>query len=350
MSEEEYEKRMQEAEKEDQELQESQDPMLRYAREAECSTKEAREVIEKIKELRRKYAAVLKAADKQWQTLVRENIRERIVDRGPVPLSQMDEMDEDEFVAGWIAWKAGEKDPLIGKREQPERKKEYWFGGYEVYLACDLSASMDEELSGVKKSEAQRDMAFLFVDSVMNAAVAARQSVHQLKAPMPTKVCAVVFGATTEISLPRTQEWGPKEQLILYRKLAQVAEGGTPDHEGLQLIEQEVAKSLREQDDARQANPKLARHGWRTRRFVVATADGGSDNPSLTKKSVARLEEMGIPVDLFLIGPEGDAYLEKAAKKVYGSVHPLSDPGALAEKGLKQLTQRIKEAYANPRH
>ena len=40
---------------------------------------------------------------------------------------------------------------------------------------------MDETLNGVKKSEAQRDMVFLLIDSCMSAAVTTRKKEHQLK-------------------------------------------------------------------------------------------------------------------------------------------------------------------------
>ncbi len=346
MSEEELDKRLEELKKEDQERHEQEDPILRYAKEAECSPEEAREVLEKIKELREKYARVLAAADKQWQTLVRKNVREAIVDRGPVALSKMDEIDPDELVSGYIEILAGEKDPLIGEREEKERKTERWFGGYEVYLAVDMSGSMNDSLDGVVKADTQRDMGFLFVDSCMNAAVTARKSHLKLKAPMPVRVSATVFGEDTQIVLPLTEMWGPKEQIILYRALNAGAGGGTPDHEGLKLIENQIALSLREQDDVRKTQPTLQKHGWKTRRFVIATADGGSNEPKLVKQATARLTEMGVPVDLFLIAPEDDENLLTDVNAVYPSVTPITDPTQLAEKGLTRLTQRIKEAYS----
>ena len=67
-------------------------------------------------------------------------------------MSQMDEIDPDELVSGYVEVLAGEKDPLLGEREEIEKKKEKWFGGYEVYIAADMSGSMDETLNGVKKS------------------------------------------------------------------------------------------------------------------------------------------------------------------------------------------------------
>jgi transglutaminase-like putative cysteine protease len=349
MSEKELDKRLEE-QKLEKPHPEQEDPILRYAREAECSPEEARAILEKIETLRKLYASVLVAADRQWQKLVRENVREAIVDHGPVSLSKMDEIDPDELVSGYIEIMAGEKDPLIGERAEMERKKEKWFGGYDVYVAVDMSGSMNETLSGVKKSDAQRDMAFLLVDSCMNAAVTARKNEHKLTASMPVRVSVVVLGKKTEIVLPLTGDWTPKEQITLYRALDAGAGGGTPDHQALALIEQQIAVSLREQDERRKQKPSLQKHGWKTRRFVLATADGGSDSPRAVKQANARLTQMGIPVDLFLIGPEGDEHLLEMAQAAYPSVTPISDPGKLAEIGLKRLTQRIKEVYANTRN
>ena len=342
MTAEELEKRLSE---EEEHRREQEDPVVKYAKEAECTLEEARAVLDKIVKLRERYTSVLSSADRLWQTLVRQNVREQIVDRGPVPLSQMDEIDEDEIVSGYIEIKSGEKDPLIGQREVAEEKKEKWFGGYEVYVAADMSGSMDETLNGVKKSEAQRDMAFLLIDSCMSAAVTTRKKEHQLKSPMPVKVCVVIFGENTEIVLPLTEEWGPKEQIKLYRALDVVAKGGTPDHVGLSLVEQQIVASKWEQDNAREKQPKLKDHDWKPQRFVIATADGGSDSPSSVKQANERLKNMGVPVDLFLIAPEEDENLQTLAKASYQSVTPISDVGELAEKGLKRLIERIKEAY-----
>ena len=346
MSEEELEKKLQEAQADDQKQIESQDPELAYAREAGCTPEEARAVLQKIAELRVKHAQVLRDADGQWQKLVRENMRERIVDRGPVPLSQMDEIDQDELVAGYIEILAGSQDPLIGMREESRRKKEHWFGGYEVYLAADMSGSMNDTINGVKKADAQRDMVFLLVDSVMNAAVVARRGERQLNASMPVKVSVVVFGKKTEIVLPLTDTWGPKEQIALYRALDAGAGGGTPDHLALARLRETITKSTQEEEEARRKKPALKNHRWRTRRFVVATADGGSDLSALVKHANDQLKQDGVPVDLLLLASEDDENLITAAEAAYQSVTPVSDVRDLAHKGLARLARRINEAYA----
>jgi hypothetical protein len=257
----------------------------------------------------------------------------------------MDEMDPDELVSGYIEVLAGQKDPLIGQREEIEKKKEKWFGGYEVYIAADMSESMDETLNGVKKVDAQRDMVFLLVDSVMTAAVLTRQNDRHVKAPMPVKVSVAVFGATTEIVLPLTSEWMPKEQVKLYQSLDKGAGGSTPDHVSLSQLRQAIAGSSKAEEEARAKKPALKKHGWKMRRFVIATADGGSDDASAVKRANVALKADGIPVDLFLLSPEDDENLKRAAERAYQSVTPVSDVRDLAAKGLAKLTSRIAEAY-----
>lgn len=348
MNDEELEKRLLEVlkeEEEERERKESEDPILTYAKEAECSLEEAREVLDKIENLRKKYARVLKDADKQWKTLVRKNIRERTVDRGPFPMSQMDEIDPDELVSGYIEMLAGERDPLIGQREASEQIQEKWFGGYEVYLMADLSGSMSESVNGTQKSHMQRDMIFLITDSCMNAAATAKQADRRLKAPMPVKVSLVVFGVNTEIVLPLTERWTPKEQIQLYRALDKSGGGATPDDEALQLIESEIAVAKTYEKTAQTAKPAMKKHGWEMRRFVIAVADGGSDRPSSSKKVNERLKDAGVPVDLLLIAPKEDKNMVAAAQEVYQSVIPVPDVVDLAEKGLTRLTQRVREAY-----
>lgn len=345
MSDEELEKRLAEMEQEDEERHEREDPLLAYAREAGCSLEEAQAVLQKIERLRKEHAEVLTDADKQWQTLVRKNKRERVVDRGPVLLSQMDEIDPDELVAGVIEMRAGSRDPLIGMKNMTELKTEKWFGGYEVYVVADLSGSMSQTLNGVVKSESQRDMAFLLVDSCMQASVRARQAERSLKAPMSVKVSVAVFGEQTEIVLPLTEDWTPAEQVRLYRALAVSAKGGTPDHVALNIIEGQITASMATEDAERTQNLRRRKHGWRTRRFVIAIADGESDRPRDVRKVNDRLKEAGVPVDLFLIGPEEDTNTKRIAEKAYPYVSVVSDVHDLATKGLTRLTERIREAY-----
>lgn len=345
MSQEELDQALKIIDKEEKEKQQRQSPELKFAEEAGCSSEEAKRVLDKIRLLREKYKNVLQQAERQWQNLVRTNLRERIVDRGPVPLSQMDEIDEDELVAGYIEILAKEDDPLIGRREEKKIKKEKYFGGYEVYLGADMSDSMGDTIAGRKKSDSQRDMVFLIIDSCMSASETARRKHNQLKAPMPVKISLTVFGISTEIVLPLTDKWGPSEQIKIYRALDSAVGGGTPDHNALFLIQKQIEQAEAEEKDILKTKSSLQRHNWSMRRFVLVVADGGSNEPSEVKEMVSALNEQGVSVDLFLIASEDDDNLRQLTEKTYGSVALTPEPQKLAEHGLAKLTERIREAY-----
>jgi len=350
MSEEELQKTLDDIIKKEQKQEEREHPEIVFAREANCSPEEAKQVLDKIKELRERYARVLKDAQKQWQGLVQKNMRERIVDRGPVPLSQADDIDEDELVSGYIELKAGEQDPHIGMKEVVKQKKEEWFGGYEVYIAADMSGSMNENIDGVIKRESQRDMVFLLIDSCMSAAVHSRKKNKNLKSPMPVKICLTVFGATTEVVLPITDQWGPSEQIRVYRALDAGAGGATPDDEALAMIAQQIADARRQEEQMIKALPKKKRDGmkknhWCMRRIVLAVADGGSGNAVAVRQQVDALRKQDITVDLFLIADEKDENLHTATQVAYGNVTPTSNPDTLGEKSLGIVTQRLREGY-----
>jgi len=343
MSMEQLDKKMKEREKKEEE--ERNDPVIAYAKEAGCTREQAVQTLGKIDSLRKKHARVLEQGARQWRTLVRANFRESIQDVSPVAMSEMDDVDEDELVSGFIEVLAGETDPHIGTKEQTEIEEEQWFGGYEVYIGADMSGSMNETIGGVKKADAQRDMVFLIVDSCMTAVLQVKKKMKKLKAPMPVKICVTVFGKKTEIVLPLTDQWGPKEQVMLYRALDSGAGSSTPDHLALQMLGKVIQESRLEEDIARDKKPAMKKHNWRMRRFVIMTADGGSDSGSAVQRVNKELTEGGIPVDLFLLASEDDANLIEDAKSNYPNVVPVPKVDDLAEKGLTVLTDRIRKAY-----
>lgn len=316
-----------------------------FAEKAGCSEAEARLVLEKILGLRERHRQTLKDSLRYWQSVVRKNLREHVVETGPVPLSQADDIDDRELVSGYIDSISGDKDPVMGTREKRMRHAELSFGGNETYLAVDLSGSMNEEIEGVSKREAQRDMAFLYIDSIMQAASEVKKVRTRLKSPMPTKICLATFGAKTEIALPLTSEWGPAEQLQVYRTLDAGAGSGTPDHLALNMIGGEIEKS-RQEEAVQKAQMKVTvAKNWQMHRFVVVIADGGSDNSAAVKQMNDQLAAAGIPVDLFLIASDADVNLKTASESAYQSVSVTPNPADLANRGLSRLTERMREAY-----
>ena len=321
-----------------------QTPEMRFAKEAGCSPEEAQRVIEVIRRLREKHRDVLDKSKTYWQKIVRTNYKFETVYRGPVSKSRGDELEE--VIEARIDIRAGEKDPIGWERREEEKKKEKFFGGYEVYVAADMSGSMNDLIAGRKKSESQRDTVFLFIDSVMSAASTVRQQEHKLKIPMPVKVSLTVFGSATEVVLPITDSWGPAEQIRVYRALDQGAGGGTPDHTALQLIEKQVVDSGGQEERSKKKEPGIKKKGSsKTHRFILVVADGGSNSPSAVKTMNDHMKDKGVPVDLFLVTDEDDENMKKAAEAAYQNVSIVPDPADLAEVGLNRLTDRIKEAY-----
>ena len=341
MSEEEMEKILKELEKKEKEK--SQKPEVIFAREAGCTPEEATKVLDKIRDLREKYKKELEKTYDYWKKVLRKNLIDKLEYSGPVRQSEGDELDDP--VEARIDVRVGEDDPTGFEKEFIEQKQEKIFGGYEVYIMADMSGSMDWDLNGVKKSEAQRDMVFLLLDSIMRSAVMSRKIEKNLKTPMPNKVCLTVFGNTTEIVLPVTDQWGPVEQIKVYRSLDRSANGSTPDHEALNMIKRQIETAKLEEVKKKKGQQSAKNSDWKMHRFVIATADGGSDNYSQVKLINNELQQMGISVDLFLISEEEDKNLLTAARQTYQSATQVSDVRDLAGQCLDTLTNRIKEVY-----
>ncbi|MFH1946692.1 MAG: transglutaminase domain-containing protein [Candidatus Magasanikbacteria bacterium] len=341
MSEEEMEKILKELEKKEKEK--SQKPEIIFAREAGCTPEEAIKVLDKIKDLREKYKKELESSNNHWKKVLRKNLIDELEYSGPVRQSEGDDLDDP--VEARIDVRVGEDDPSGFEKEFIEQKQEKIFGGYEVYIMADMSGSMDWDLNGIKKSEAQRDMVFLLLDSIMRSAVMSRKAEKNLKTPMPNKVCLVVFGAKTEIVLPVTDKWGPAEQIKAYKSLDQSANGSTPDDKALNMIKRQIEIATEEEEKSKKKVSKNNKDNWKMHRFVIATADGGSDNYSQVKLLNNELQNMGIPVDLFLISDTEDENLLKTARQTYQSATQVSDVRDLAGQCLDTLTDRIKEVY-----
>lgn len=322
-------------------------PADRFAAEAGCTPAEAKSVLDTIARLRTTYRSLLTESKDYWQRLVRKNFKKGVVYEGPRRMSEGDELDD--VVEARIGVVSGESDPLGWNKEVSKKEIEKVFGGYEVYIAVDMSYSTNETIGGVKKVDTERDTTFLLVDSIMSSAAVVRGQEYSLRSPMPVKISVIVFGARTEIVLPLTDTWGPAEQIRLYRALNAGAGGGTPDHMALGLIEQQIAASQAE-EIARSAVKKPSAKksvAAPTHRSVIVVADGESDNARAVKAVTSRIEAAGIPIDLFLIAAADNINLHKLAQAAYPSVSVVSDPTDLARVGLETLTDRIKMAYGN---
>ena len=325
-------------------------PEIKFAKEAGCTVEEAKAVMQKIQQLRKLKDAqgrnVLQESKKSWHDVVKKNLKQKVVYTGPVRMHDGEDLDD--VVMAAIDIKSGERNPLGFEKRTNQTEVQKYFGGIEVYVVADLSGSMGQidAATGQKKSDSQRDCAFLFVDAMMANALEVKKNQRNLLAPMPVKICLVVFGATTEIVLPLTDEWGPKEQIMLYKALDKLAGGGTPDHEALGIVRQQIEDSKRDEALVKKQLEKTAKgrknsKNWNMHRFVAVFADGGSDQPTAVRDLLRTMRDEGTVVHGFGVTQSG-----KAMEAVYApDVVTVDNPTQLAEVGLKTLVKTIKKWY-----
>ncbi len=317
-------------------------PEVRFAQEAGCTPAEAKEVFEKLKALRalkdEQGRNVLQQSKNVWKDVEKKNRKERNYDRGPLRMSEGDELEYP--VEAHIDLISGVSNPTGFSRQETRVESEGVFGGFEVYIAADLSGSMDEidPSTNKKKSESQRDSVFLFIDSMMSHALEVKKHQKSYKSPLSVKVCLTVYGQETEVVLPLTSNWGPKEQLQIYRALDQVVSGGTPDHNALAMIREQMKLSKAEEEKTRAA---IKKSSWQMHRFVAVFADGGSDNPAAVRAEIEAMRNEGTVVYGFGVTESG-----RAMEAVY---HPdattVPDTAKLPEIGMKTLVETIKKWY-----
>ncbi|HWQ99941.1 MAG TPA: vWA domain-containing protein, partial [Candidatus Methylomirabilis sp.] len=189
--------------------------------------------------------------------------------------------------------KVGEQNPQGFMWRRDIEKREKVFGGLDVYLMLDLSGSMAETdpVTGRVKADLQRDFALLYADTLMQCAVVSRKAGGRLDAPLPVRlqVTSIHGGASTD--LPLAGEWGPKEQVAMYRSAFQTTGGGTPDHYGLLEIEERI-KHEREAWPRKNHKP----HEKPPIEFVAVSLDGGSDDPHEARNVAERLRHSGAVV------------------------------------------------------
>jgi hypothetical protein len=340
MSDEELQKLIEELDKTEKEAI-TESPEIKFAKEAGCTPQEARMVLQKIANLRQlkdlKGRNLLKESKNVWRDVIKKNLKERIVYTGPVRMHEGEDLTD--VVDARIDIKSGEKNPSGYEKRTKRVEMQKYFGGFEVYIAADLSGSMDEidPQSGQKKSEAQRDCVFLFADSIMSNALEARRNQSKLKSPMPVKICVTVFGAKTEVVLPLTGEWGPAEQIRLYKALDQIVRGGTPDDEALKMINEQILHSKNQEEIGKKGKKQVGG----MHRFAAVFADGGSNNASAVRNIVQNMRDDGIVVYGFGVTASGSAMEVVYAPD--GST--VEDSSKLAEVGLKMLVKTVKKWY-----
>ncbi|MDO8492175.1 MAG: transglutaminase domain-containing protein [bacterium] len=210
-----------------------------FAVEAGCSDREAQEflkALERVREIKNeKNESISELLIKEWQRIVEERKIEKSEYRGPVRMDEGEVLEDP--VSAAIDLRAKEYNPTGFGKEYKVEKREYDFGGINLFFSFDLSGSMNnfDSVSGRAKADVQRDAGLLFIDSLMQCAFLHRRDSAETDL-LPLKIMATVASSRGQTKLPLTDRWGPKEQWQFYSALNQLASGGTPTHETLELI------------------------------------------------------------------------------------------------------------------
>jgi len=270
-----------------------------FATLAQCTPEQAREFLQALERVRKitdeQGNSISEQMKDEWRRIVEERKVEVNDYRGPVRMDEGSRLDDP--VAAAIDVTAKEFNPTGFEKDTRVEKIETDFGGINVYFSFDLSGSMasSDSASGRSKASVQRDVALLFVDSLMQAAVISRREGGDSNL-LPIKIMATVASQTGETKLPLTDVWGPKEQWALYSALTQVARGGTPTHTTLNLIRRSLEKELDDLKRKRTPAEKMPLH------YTAEISDGAPDDVAETEVLHRALKEKGMAIRSYTIG------------------------------------------------
>jgi hypothetical protein len=272
-----------------------------FSQSAECTPEQAREflrALERVREITdREGQRVAERLIEEWKAIVEEH---RIIGReyqGPVRMSEGDRLEDP--ISAVIDVRAKEFNPTGFERDEKTEKVETDFGGINLYFSFDLSGSMSEpdRGSGRSKADVQRDVALLFVDSLMQCAFLSRR--EEESTTPPVKLMVTLASGHGEVRLPLTDQWGPKEQWAFYSALNKVASGSTPTHETLALI-----KEAHETENNILTEKRIPKDK-RPLDYVVEITDGVPDDQSSTTELHKEITESGAALRSYVVGGSG---------------------------------------------
>lgn len=311
----------------------------RFAELAECTPKQAEEFMNalyRVREIKNERGIPISDLLKsEWKKIVTERKIEVDNYRGPVRMDEGDNLTDP--VSARIDILSKEFNPTGFEKLEKEEKIEMEFGGINIYFSFDLSGSMRESdgKSGRSKADVQRDMALLFVDSLMQCAYISRQQGGNSDL-LPIKIMVTLASDTGETRLGLTDKWGPKEQWAFYSSLNKPASGGTPTHKALEKIEVNFNKEIAELKKKKIPKEKMPLH------YVVEISDGASDDFSETEAMHEKLKNKGMVVRSYCIG--GESASVDAAEPI-GSFSELPEilSKDIVEKFKKLNPKRIRQ-------
>ena len=304
-----------------------------FAKQAECSEAQAREflnALERVRQISNKEGEkVSETLVREWQKIVQSRKVESTRYHGPVRRSEGDGLDDPVLASIDVA--SGERDPGGFEREMREQKQESDFGGIDLYFSFDLSGTMAEPdpASGRAKRDVQRDVALLFIDSLMQAAAAHRRDGVKSDI-LPLKLAVVLSSGSASLELPLTDKWTPKEQWKLYSAINRLASGGTPTAEALREITQELTKEKEELTKKRIPKQKQPIH------YVLELGDGVPNDEVTAETRRDELAKDGAFVRAYIIGTKSPS------KYAAEPIESFSDLPAILS---RDIVEQFKKLY-----
>ena len=271
----------------------------RFAKLAECSPQQAKEFFKALDRVRKikneRGISISDLLKDEWKKIITERKVETDNYKGPVRMDEGDNLEDP--VSAIIDIRSKEFNPTGFEKLERTEKIETDFGGLNIYFSFDLSGSMKwlDKASGRSKADVQRDVALLFVDSLMQCAYISRQQGGNSDL-LPIKIMVTLASDTGDVKLNLTDKWGPKEQWAFYSALNRTAKGGTPTHKTLQKIEIDFDKELADLKKKKVPEDKLPLH------YTVEISDGDPDNFSKTEAMHERLKAKGMAIRSYCIG------------------------------------------------
>lgn len=304
---------------------------------AECTPLQAREflnALERVRAIKNGHdVSISESMKDEWRKIMQERKVELRNFKGPVRMDQGTNLEDP--VSALIDIRSGEFNPTGFEKEEVEQKIQTEFGGIDIYFSFDLSGSMGQPdaASGRSKADVQRDIALLFVDSLMQCAFMTRQHGED-SALLPIKIMVTLASDTGEVKLHLTDRWGPKEQYALYSALIQTARGGTPTHQTLQLIEKDYKTEKDELKKKRIPKAQLPVH------YAPIITDGVPDDRAETARMRTVLKTQGMLSRNYIVG--GVASDDDIA------VESFSQLPRMLQKDIIELIHTLRPKQAQP--
>ncbi|MEK7680706.1 MAG: transglutaminase domain-containing protein [Patescibacteria group bacterium] len=276
----------------------------RFSELAECSPAEAQKflhALERVRAITNEHGiSISEGMKEEWRKIMKERKVESRNFKGPVRMDQGINLEDP--ASAHIDIRSGQFNPTGFETEETKEKIKTEFGGLNIYFSFDLSGSMKEPdgASGRSKADVQRDIALLFVDSLMQCSFMTRQQGADSDL-LPIKIMVTLASDAGEVKLHLTDRWGPKEQHAFYSALVQIARGGTPTHQTLQLIEKDFQKEKIDLKKKGIPNYKLPLH------YAPIITDGAPNDPVETTRMRASLKEQGMVSRSYIVGGEATA-------------------------------------------